>query len=173
MQPDVHFRTTGMHFRLIDDRSRHSVFVRYRNRNSTDIGLLSRNGPSKDILRRLQRYSVSLSNHAKDQLEKSRQINEIWPGFWLWIGTYNETTGLPLFSSDIEPADLVIWTMTRWNMKGFCLQVKGSFACFTRPEMKVERVSYDVMTPSSARAIFDAILWKPGMCWVIKKIGRR
>jgi CRISPR-associated protein Cas5d len=55
-------------------------------------------------------------------------------------------------------------------MKGFCLEVSGPFACFTRPEMKVERVSYDVMTPSAARAIFDAILWKPAIRWRIKKI---
>jgi len=55
-------------------------------------------------------------------------------------------------------------------MKGFCLEVKGPYACFTRPEMKVERVSYDVITPSAARAIFDAILWKPAIFWRVKKI---
>ena len=52
----------------------------------------------------------------------------------------------------------------------FCLEVTGDFACFTRPEMKVERVSYDVITPSAARAIFEAILWKPAMRWHINKI---
>lgn len=55
-------------------------------------------------------------------------------------------------------------------MKGFCLEVCGPYACFTRPEMKVERVSYDVITPSAARAIFEAILWKPAMRWRITKI---
>lgn len=55
-------------------------------------------------------------------------------------------------------------------MKGFCLEVSGPYACFTRPEMKVERVSYDVMTPSAARAIFEAILWKPAICWLVKRI---
>jgi CRISPR-associated protein Cas5d len=55
-------------------------------------------------------------------------------------------------------------------MKGFCLEVSGPYACFTRPEMKVERVSYDVITPSSARAIFDAILWKPAIRWHVKRI---
>jgi len=55
-------------------------------------------------------------------------------------------------------------------MRGFCLEVSGDYACFTRPEMKVERVSYDVITPSAARAIFDAILWKPAIYWQIKKI---
>ena len=55
-------------------------------------------------------------------------------------------------------------------MKGFCLEVSGPYACFTRPEMKVERVSYDVITPSAARAIFDAILWKPAIFWRVKRI---
>ena len=55
-------------------------------------------------------------------------------------------------------------------MKGFCLEVSGNYACFTRPEMKVERVSYDVITPSAARAVFDAILWKPAIYWQVKKI---
>ncbi|TAN37773.1 MAG: type I-C CRISPR-associated protein Cas5 [Verrucomicrobia bacterium] len=55
-------------------------------------------------------------------------------------------------------------------MKGFCLEVSGPYACFTRPEMKVERVSYDVITPSAARAIFEAILWKPAIRWRVKKI---
>jgi len=55
-------------------------------------------------------------------------------------------------------------------MKTFCLEVTGDFACFTRPEMKVERVSYDVMTPSAARAVFEAILWKPAIRWQVTKI---
>jgi CRISPR-associated protein Cas5d len=55
-------------------------------------------------------------------------------------------------------------------MSGFCLEVSGPYACFTRPEMKVERVSYDVITPSAARAIFDAILWKPAIRWHVTKI---
>lgn len=55
-------------------------------------------------------------------------------------------------------------------MTHFCLEVSGPFACFTRPEMKVERVSYDVMTPSSARSIFEAILWKPAIRWRVLRI---
>lgn len=55
-------------------------------------------------------------------------------------------------------------------MKDWCLEVWGDYACFTRPEMKVERVSYDVMTPSAARAIFEAVLWKPAIAWHVKKI---
>lgn len=56
------------------------------------------------------------------------------------------------------------------EMKTYCLEVAGDFACFTRPEMKVERVSYDVMTPSSARAVFESILWKPAIRWHVEKI---
>ena len=55
-------------------------------------------------------------------------------------------------------------------MKTYCLELTGDYACFTRPEMKVERVSYDVMTPSAARACFEAILWKPAIRWHIRKI---
>ncbi len=54
--------------------------------------------------------------------------------------------------------------------KEYCLEVWGDMACFTRPELKVERVSYDVITPSAARAIFDAIFWKPAIRWQVTKI---
>lgn len=54
--------------------------------------------------------------------------------------------------------------------KEFCIEVWGDYACFTRPELKVERVSYDVITPSAARAIFEAIFWKPAIRWQITKI---
>ena len=55
-------------------------------------------------------------------------------------------------------------------MSRFCLQVAGPLACFTRPEMKVERVSYEVMTPSAARAVFESILWKPQIRWRVQCI---
>ena len=55
-------------------------------------------------------------------------------------------------------------------MKPFCLEVRGDYACFTRPEMKVERVSYDLITPSAARAVFESILWKPGIRWRMRRI---
>jgi CRISPR-associated protein Cas5d len=53
---------------------------------------------------------------------------------------------------------------------GIRLRVSGPYACFTRPEMKVERVSYDVMTPSAARGILEAIHWKPAIRWVVDAI---
>lgn len=53
---------------------------------------------------------------------------------------------------------------------GIRLHIWGERACFTRPEMKVERVSYDVITPSAARGILEAIHWKPAIRWVVDRI---
>ena len=53
---------------------------------------------------------------------------------------------------------------------GVALRVWGEYACFTRPELKAERVSYDVITPSAARGILEAIHWKPAIRWVIDRI---
>ncbi len=53
---------------------------------------------------------------------------------------------------------------------GVKLHVSGDYALFTRPEMKVERMSYDVMTPSAARGILEAIHWKPAISWIIDAI---
>lgn len=50
------------------------------------------------------------------------------------------------------------------------VEVWGDYACFTRPEMKTERVSYDVMTPSAARGLLESIYWHPGLRWVIECI---
>ncbi|MBO4211370.1 MAG: type I-C CRISPR-associated protein Cas5 [Oscillospiraceae bacterium] len=50
------------------------------------------------------------------------------------------------------------------------MEVWGDYGCFSRPELKVERVSYEVMTPSAARGILDAIFWHPGMRWQIDRI---
>ncbi len=53
---------------------------------------------------------------------------------------------------------------------GITIRVSGNYALFTRPEMKVERVSYDIITPSAARGIIEAVYWKPAIRWVIDKI---
>ena len=62
--------------------------------------------------------------------------------------------------------------MSEPSMKSqpFRLKVWGRNACFTRPEMKVERVSYDVITPSAGRGVLEAILWKPAIRWKVKQI---
>ena len=53
---------------------------------------------------------------------------------------------------------------------GITVRVRGDYALFTRPEMKVERVSYDIITPSAARGIIEAVYWKPAIRWVIDRI---
>jgi CRISPR-associated protein Cas5d len=53
---------------------------------------------------------------------------------------------------------------------GIVIRVRGEYALFTRPEMKVERVSYDVITPSAARGVIEAVYWKPAIRWVIDRI---
>jgi CRISPR-associated protein Cas5d len=52
----------------------------------------------------------------------------------------------------------------------FRVRVRGPYACFTRPEFKTERVSYEVMTPSAARGVLEAVLWKPAIRWRIERI---
>lgn len=56
------------------------------------------------------------------------------------------------------------------NQRKFCLELGADYGCFTRPELRVERYSYDVITPSAARACFEAIFWKPRFFWTIERI---
>lgn len=60
--------------------------------------------------------------------------------------------------------------LERSDFMPIAVEVWGEYACFSRPEMKVERVSYDVMTPSAARGLLEAIYWHPGMRWIIDSI---
>lgn len=57
-----------------------------------------------------------------------------------------------------------------WPARGVHVRVWGEFACFTRPELRTERVSYPVITPSAARGVLEAILWKPEMRWRVTQI---
>lgn len=75
----------------------------------------------------------------------------------------------PIFMDECLPNSDAL-SNYRFLVRTYCLEVHGDYACFTRPEMKVERVSYDVITPSAARAIFEAILWKPAIRWQIRQI---
>ncbi len=52
----------------------------------------------------------------------------------------------------------------------FKVRARGPYACFTRPEFKTERVSYEVMTPSAARGLLEAVLWKPAIRWCVERI---
>jgi CRISPR-associated protein Cas5d len=55
--------------------------------------------------------------------------------------------------------------------RAFRVRARGPIACFTRPEMKAERMSYEVMTPSAARGVLEAVLWKPAIVWHIESIA--
>ena len=52
----------------------------------------------------------------------------------------------------------------------YTVRIRGQFACFTRPEFKTERLSYEILTPSSARGVLEAILWKPAIFWRVRRI---
>jgi CRISPR-associated protein Cas5d len=60
--------------------------------------------------------------------------------------------------------------VTTGRSKTLRIRASGPLACFTRPELKVERVSYPVMTPSAARGILEAVLWKPAIVWRVDRI---
>lgn len=59
---------------------------------------------------------------------------------------------------------------TGYRSGSLALRCRGPLACFTRPELKVERVSYPVMTPSAARGVLEAVLWKPAIRWRVERI---
>jgi CRISPR-associated protein Cas5d len=56
------------------------------------------------------------------------------------------------------------------NLPPLSVRVRAPLACFTRPELKAERFSYQVMTPSAARGVLEAVLWKPAMRWRVERI---
>jgi len=60
--------------------------------------------------------------------------------------------------------------MVRSRSPTFRIRIRGDMACFTRPELKVERVSYPVMTPSAARGLLESVLWKPAIRWHVEQI---
>lgn len=57
------------------------------------------------------------------------------------------------------------------HSKSFSVRIRGSLACFTRPEFSTERVTYDLITPSAARGVFEAVLWKPAIRWEVLRIA--
>jgi CRISPR-associated endonuclease/helicase Cas3 len=103
----VQFRTAANSFRFIDDHARQTVFVKYAD-SSECIEELEKIGPKRRNMRKLQRYSVNLSKWDFDKAIVNGLVEEIWPGFWLWIGRYDEQYGLDLFGAGWAPDDLVI-----------------------------------------------------------------
>lgn len=107
---DVHpalemaFRTAGHEFKIIDDSKQQVVFVRWDG-NDKWLNQLRAVGPTRENLRALQRSTVSLSKSIF--LAKQSDVEEIWPGFWLWIGKYDEITGLDAFGDGFLPEEMI------------------------------------------------------------------
>lgn len=101
--PAIAFRTAGHEFKLIDDAKQQTVFVRWGG-NDKALAELRTIGPTRENLRALQRNTVSLSKSAL--LACKRDVEEIWPGFWLWIGKYDPITGLDAFGDGFTPEEM-------------------------------------------------------------------
>jgi len=105
--PNIQFRTAGNEFNMIDDQVQQSVFIRY-GASEKWIDELRRIGPKRQHMRKLQRYTVNLSKRDFDKAKFDGLVEEIWPGFWLWIGRYDRSHGLDLFGAGWAPEDLMI-----------------------------------------------------------------
>jgi len=105
--PYVHFRTAGNEFRLIDDQAQQSVIVRFGNSNRW-LGELRQIGPKRHTLRKLQRYTVNISKKDFEKAKTDGLLEEIWPGYWLWIGRYDLCYGLDLYGAGWAPEDLMV-----------------------------------------------------------------
>jgi len=105
--PYVHFRTAAHEFRFIDDQAQQPVFVQF-GESGRWLEELRRIGPTRENMRRLQRYVVNLSKSDFLKAKANGLVEEIWQGIWLWIGPYDPTSGLALFDAAWSPEDLVI-----------------------------------------------------------------
>jgi CRISPR-associated endonuclease/helicase Cas3 len=105
--PNIQFRTSGNEFNLIDDRAHQTVFVRFGDSEKW-LDELRRIGPKRQQMRKLQRYTVNLSKRDFDRAKFDGLVEEIWPGYWLWIGKYDHSHGLDLFGAGWAPEDLTV-----------------------------------------------------------------
>ncbi len=116
----------------------------------------------------------------EDSYKDENIIDGIWEVYHSWIDAQISDYNTDFY---YQPRDYIaecykegdgLINETRKGGRGMGVGVKvrvwGDYALFSRPEMKVERCSYDVMTPSAARGILEAVYWHPGMKWVIDKI---
>lgn len=168
---EFQFREASDDFAMIPENTK-PVIVKYSG-NATLISQLKKGDVSRELKRKLQRYIVNVREENIKKLLDCGLIEEApYAGAGIYI-QLDDSLYSPTFGLNIHPRlsneDILIF-VGEGSMKGFCLEVSGDFACFTRPEMKVERVSYDVITPSAARAIYEAIFWKPAIRWNIRAI---
>ncbi|MFH1024926.1 MAG: DEAD/DEAH box helicase [Planctomycetota bacterium] len=104
---EFHFRTAGMEFKMIDDAAQRPVLVRY-GANDNLLKQLRHDGPSRDLSRRLQRYTVNISVWTFDQALADGLVEEIRPGYWCWAGKYDEILGLDVSGGGRVPEDLIV-----------------------------------------------------------------
>jgi len=105
--PNVQFRTAGNKFQLIDDQAQQPVFVRFGDSGKW-LDELRRIGPKRQNMRKLQRYTVTLSRNHFEKAKFDGLVEEIWSGFCVWIGRYDPDHGLDLFGRGWAPEDLMI-----------------------------------------------------------------
>lgn len=104
--PHIPFRTAGYEFRMIDD-AQQAVFVRW-GENDKWLNQLRAIGPTRDNLRALQRSCVNLPRRQVAAMKTQGMIEEIWSGFWLWIGKYDKIGGLDLFGDGYSIGEHII-----------------------------------------------------------------
>jgi CRISPR-associated endonuclease/helicase Cas3 len=105
-QVHIHFRTAAKSFNLIEN-STQPLFVKF-NGSQSWMDELRRIGPTRHNMRKLQRYSVNVSKRDFEKMQRGGMLEELWPGFWAWLGPYNSNYGLDLFGLGWMPEDLFI-----------------------------------------------------------------
>ena len=103
----IQFRTAGNEFKMIDDQAQQTVFVRYGD-SQRWLEDLRRIGPKRQQMRKLQRFTVNMSKRDFDRARLDGLVEEVWKGFWLWIGKYDYSHGLDLFGAGWAPEDLTV-----------------------------------------------------------------
>ena len=104
--PAIPFRTAGNEFSFIDDAGQQAVFVRWGD-NGKWLDQMRAIGPTRENLRALQRSCVNLSRKVFQVAQANGLVEEIWPGFWLWIGKYAAVSGLDAFGDGFSPEELM------------------------------------------------------------------
>lgn len=104
---EIDFRTAGARFKMIDDAAQQSVLVRWVGADPW-IAQVRAIGPTRENLRALQRNCVNLAKGHFNAAVAQRQVEELWPGYWLWIGKYDAITGLDVFGDGYLPEELTV-----------------------------------------------------------------
>lgn len=105
-QVRIHFRTAAKDFNLIEEISQ-PLFVNYKG-SQIWIDELRRIGPTRQNMRKLQRYSVNISKRDFEKIKRDGMVEELWPDFWTWLGPYDTNHGLDLFGQGWAPEDVYV-----------------------------------------------------------------